>query len=66
MESTIVEIFFLYNPSQPFNHIIKIFDLRGYNDMGGTSYPFLYYTVGNQRFRGSVKVFGVLLISLSI
>lgn len=33
---------FLYSPPQPFSHIIKIFDLRGYNDMGSTSYPFLY------------------------
>lgn len=34
--------FFLYNYPQPFSRIIKIFDLRGYNGMGGTSYPFLY------------------------
>ena len=31
--------------------------------MGGTSYPFLYLMVRNQRFRGSFKVFGVFLMS---
>lgn len=34
--------FFLGNYPQLFSHIIKIFDLRGYNGMGGTNYPFLY------------------------
>ena len=57
-----VNIFFINHP-QPFSHIIKIFDLRGYNGMGGTSYLFLYLMVRNQRFRGSVKVFGVFLMS---
>ena len=31
--------------------------------MGGTSYPFLYLMVRNQRFRGSFKVFRVFLMS---
>ena len=63
------KIFFINYP-QPFSYIIKIFDLRGYNGMGGISYPFLYLMVRNQRFRGSFKVFGVFLmlgsVSLSI
>lgn len=31
--------------------------------MGDTSYPFLYLMVGNQRFRGLFKVFGVFPMS---
>lgn len=58
--------FFFINYPQPFSHIIKIFDLRGCNGMGGTSYPFLYLMVRNQRFMGSFKVCGVFLMSGSV